>query len=101
MTATLDDFEHYIHQAIPAYTEKEEIGILKSEIEALKEENSKLKEGMYEKKNINKTSDGNIKRRKDQTNVANRNPANAKTSISIKYIIRNEKQICSTSKHSR
>ena len=50
MTATLDDFEHYIHQAIPAYTEKEEIGILKSEIEALKKENSKLKESMYEKK---------------------------------------------------
>ena len=49
MTATLDDFEHYIHQAIPSYTEKEEIGILKSEIETLKEKNSKLKEGMYEK----------------------------------------------------
>ena len=32
MTATLDEFEHYIHQAIPAYTEKEEIGMLKSEI---------------------------------------------------------------------
>ena len=49
MTATLDDFEHYIHQAIPSYTEKEEIGILKSEIETLKEKNSKLKEGMFEK----------------------------------------------------
>ena len=27
LTATLDEFEHYIRQAIPAYTEKEEIGI--------------------------------------------------------------------------
>ena len=41
--ATLDEFEHYIHQATPAYTEKEEIGMLKSEIETLKEENSKLR----------------------------------------------------------
>ena len=49
MTATLDDFEHYIHQAIPVYTEKEEIGILKCEIETLKEENSKLKQDMYHK----------------------------------------------------
>ena len=38
MTATLDKFEDYIHQAIPAYNEKEEIGMLKSEIETLKEE---------------------------------------------------------------
>ena len=38
--ATLDEFEHYIHQATPAYTEKEEIGMLKSEIETLKEENN-------------------------------------------------------------
>ena len=43
LMATLDEFEHYIHQAIPAYTEKEEIGMLKSEIETLKEENSKLR----------------------------------------------------------
>ena len=32
LTATLDELEHYIHQAIPAYTEKEETGMLKSEI---------------------------------------------------------------------
>ena len=30
LTATLDEFEHYIHQAIPAYIKKEEIGMLKS-----------------------------------------------------------------------
>ena len=30
LTATLDEFEHYIYQAIPAYTEKEEIGTQKS-----------------------------------------------------------------------
>ena len=47
--ATLDEFEHYIHQAIPAYTEKEEIGMLKSEIETLKEENSKLMHDICEK----------------------------------------------------
>ena len=49
LTATLDEFKHYIHQAIPAYTEKEEIGMLKSEIETLKEGNSKLKHDMCEK----------------------------------------------------
>ena len=47
LTATLDDFELYIHQAVPAYTEKEEIWILKSEIETLNEGNSKLKQDMY------------------------------------------------------
>ena len=47
--ATLDEFEHYIHQAIPAYTEKEETGMLKSEIETLKEENSKLSHDVREK----------------------------------------------------
>ena len=54
---------------------------------------------MWER-NINKTFDGNIKQIKDQTKVANRNQTNAKTSISSKYTIRHEKQICSTSKHS-
>ena len=49
---------------------------------------------------INKTSDGNNERRKGQIKVANRNQTNAKTSISSKYTIRHEKQICSTSKHS-
>ena len=49
MKTTLDDFEHYIHHTVPAYTEKEEIGILKSEIETLNEENSKLKQDMHEK----------------------------------------------------
>ena len=49
LTATLDKFEHYIHRAIPAYTEKEETGMLKSEIEKLKQENSKLKHDICEK----------------------------------------------------
>ena len=37
LMATLDEFEHYICQAIPAYTDKEEIGMLKSGIETLKD----------------------------------------------------------------
>ena len=49
LTATLDEFERYIHQAISAYTQQEEIGVLKSEIETLKEENSKLRQDMCEK----------------------------------------------------
>ena len=52
LTATLDEFEHYIHQAIPPYTVKEEIGMLKSEIEKLKEESSKLKHDMCEKETL-------------------------------------------------
>ena len=49
LKTNLDDFEHYIHHAVPAYTKKEEIEILKSKIETLNEENSKLKQDMYEK----------------------------------------------------
>ena len=49
LTATLNEFEHYIHQAIPAYTEKGKIDMLKSEIKTLKEENSKVKHDMCEK----------------------------------------------------
>ena len=49
LTATLNEFEHYIHQAIPAYTEKGKIEMLKSEIKTLKEENSKVKHDMCEK----------------------------------------------------
>ena len=37
-TATLDEFEHYIYQAISPYTKKEEIGMLKRESDTLKEE---------------------------------------------------------------
>ena len=54
--------------------------MLKYENKTLKEENSTLKRDMSEK------SDANIKRRKGQKNVANRNPTNAKTSISTKNI---------------
>ena len=49
MTASLGEFDHYIHQAIPAYTEKEVTGMQKSEIETLKLENSKLRQDMCEK----------------------------------------------------
>ena len=38
MTTTLDEFEHYIHQTIAACSKKEEIGMLKNEIETLNEE---------------------------------------------------------------
>ena len=90
-------FEHYIYQAIPAYTEKREIGMLKSEVETLKEQNSKLRHDMCEKEILK--YDGEIKQRKDQTKVENRNQTNAKRSISSKYTVRHEKQFCSTSKH--
>ena len=36
LMAALDEFKHYIHQAIPAYTEKEEMEMLKREFETLK-----------------------------------------------------------------
>ena len=52
-------------------------------------------------KDINKKFEGKIEQRQGQINVASRNPKNVKTSISTKCIIRSEKQICSTSKHSR
>ena len=49
LTATLNEFKHYICQAIPTYNEKREIVMLKSEIETLKEENIKLRYDMCEK----------------------------------------------------
>ena len=52
---TLDKFKQYIHQAIPSYTKKEEIGMLNNEIEMLKEENSKLKHDMSEKERLIKS----------------------------------------------
>ena len=97
LTATLDEFEHYIHQAIPAYTKKEEIGMLKSEIETLKEENSKPRHDMCEKDILIKHLTETLK--EAQTKVANRNQANGKRSISTKYNVRHEKLICYTSKH--
>ena len=54
LTATLDELEHYVHRAILAYTEKEEIGMLKSEIETLKEENNKLRQDTCEKEILTK-----------------------------------------------
>ena len=54
LTATLNEFEHCIQQAIPASTKKKEIGILKSEIETLKEENNKLRHDMCEKEILTK-----------------------------------------------
>ena len=41
--ASPDEFDHYIHQTIPAYTKKEVTRKKKSEIETLKEEDNKLK----------------------------------------------------------
>ena len=46
--ATLNEFKQNVHHAIPAYTEKEEMGMLKNEIETVKEENNKLKHDMSE-----------------------------------------------------
>ena len=74
--------------------------MLKNETETLKEEISKLKHGMSEKEILIKTKEKS-KRRKGQTDVANKNPTNAKKSISTKCTIKNDKQICSTSKNSR
>ena len=54
LTASLGEFDHYIHQAIPAYTEKEVTGTQKSEIETLKEENNKLRQEMCEKEILKK-----------------------------------------------
>ena len=99
LTETLDEFKHYIRQVIPVYTEKEEIGMLKNEIEKRKEKNNKVKHDMCEKeiliKRLTQTLNG------EKANVANTNPTNTQTSISTKYAIRNEKKFCSTSKHSR
>ena len=71
LTATLDELEHYIRQAIPACTEKEEIGMLKSEIETLKEENSKLRHDTREKdisiKRLRETLNQDRHKRKWQT----------------------------------
>ena len=36
MTTTFDEFEQHIHHVVPAYTDKEEVGRLKKEIETLK-----------------------------------------------------------------
>ena len=49
LTATPDELDHYFHHAFPAYTEKEETGMLKGENETLKEEKNKLRHAMYEK----------------------------------------------------
>ena len=97
LTATLDEFKHYIHQAIPAYTKKEETGMLKTEIETLKEENSKLRNDMCEKDILIKHLTETLN--EVQTKVANRNQTNGKRSISTKYNVKHEKLICYTSKH--
>ena len=49
MTATLDEFDQYIHHAISLYTDREEAEMLKNEIEILKEENNNIKHDMSEK----------------------------------------------------
>ena len=98
LTATLDEFKHYIHQAIPAYTKKEETGMLKTEIETLKEENSKLRNDMCEKDILITHLTETLN--EVQTKVTNRNQTNGKRSVSSKYNAGHEKRICSTSKHS-
>ena len=101
LTATLDEFEHYIYQAIPAYTEKEEIGMLKSEIETLKEENSKLKHDMCEKeiliKRLTETLNEEKAKQMWQTEIRQTRKHQSRQNIPLQ----NEKQILSTSKHSR
>ena len=85
MTAIADEFELYIHQRILTYTEKKEIGMLKSNIENTKRQKQQTKTRYVGEKNINKTSEGNIKQRKFQTNMPNRELATTKTSI-LTYI---------------
>ena len=53
LTATLNEFEHCIQQAIPAYTKKKR-NRNTSEIETLKEENNKLRHDMCEKEILTK-----------------------------------------------
>ena len=100
LRTTLAKFEQYIHQAIPAYTEKEE-GMLKNEIDMLKEEINKVKHNMSDKIILRKGLTEKIKKTLWQINVANRNQTNTKISISTKCTIRNGKQISSYSKHSQ
>ena len=74
MTAILDEFEHYFHQVVPAYTEKEEIRTLKSETETLKVENSKVRHDMCEKdisiKRLTETLNEERDKRKCQTETS-------------------------------
>ena len=55
MTTTLDEFAQYILYGIPVYTNKQETGMLKNEIETLKEENDWLKHDMSQKEILIKT----------------------------------------------
>ena len=91
LTATLDEFEHCIRQTIPTFTEKEEIGMLKSEIETLKEENSKLRHDMYEKdisiKRLTETLNEEMDNRKWQTET--RQPLNHQSRQNIPLDTRN------------
>ena len=85
LMAIVDEFDFYIHQGILTYTEKKEIGMLKSNIENTKRQKQQTKTRYVGEKNINKTSEGNIKQRKFQTNMPNRELATTKTSI-LTYI---------------
>ena len=71
LSVTLEEFQNYIHQAIQAYTENKEIGILKREIDTLKEEHSKLRNDMCEKevliKLLTETLNGKKTKQKWQT----------------------------------
>ena len=59
--------------------------MLKSNIENTKRQKQQTKTRYVGEKNINKTSEGNIKQRKFQTNMPNRELATTKTSI-LTYI---------------
>ena len=76
---------------------KEQTGMLKSEIETLKEDDKKLREDIRDKEILIKRLTETLNEEMAKQNLANRNQTNAKISILSKYAIRHEKQICSTS----
>lgn len=60
----LDESEQYIHHAITAYSNKEEIRKLKSEIQKLQEENSKVKHDTSDKKILVKSITGELNQKR-------------------------------------
>ena len=100
LMATLEEFERYILQAIPAYTKKEEIGMLKSKIETLKEENSNLRHDTREKdisvKRLRETLNQDRHKRKWQTETRPTLKYHSRPNIPLDT----RNRFCSTSKHS-
>ena len=64
LMTNLDEFEQYIHHAITAYSNKEEIRKLKSEIQKLQEENSKVKHDTSDKKILVKSITGELNQKR-------------------------------------